>query len=169
MKSAQNFVGKAMSSPRELIRRNDIKISRQALCDYVNSARYHCLIFDRPAHGRPLIKQGLVLRPDWEPVVRPVVDYALSRSEVDARWVALIGWSFGGYLAPRAASGEPRLAGSHAGELAAPAGGTGSSARDRPGRPRSASGPGPLEPLPGLDLPASLVGAWPFRHYVSHL
>lgn len=71
---------------------------------------YHCLTFDGPGQGRPLIKQGLFMRPDWENVVRPVVDYALSRPEVDPQRVALIGWSFGGYLAPRAASGEPRLA-----------------------------------------------------------
>jgi len=50
------------------------------------------------------------MRADWENVVRPVVDYALSRPEVDPRRIALIGWSFGGYLAPRAASGEQRLA-----------------------------------------------------------
>jgi dienelactone hydrolase len=71
---------------------------------------YHCLTFDGPGQGRALIKQGLVLRPDWESVVRPVVEYALSRPEVDPRRLALIGWSLGGYLAPRAASGEPRLA-----------------------------------------------------------
>jgi pimeloyl-ACP methyl ester carboxylesterase len=71
---------------------------------------FHCLTFDGPGQGRALIRQGLVMRPDWENVVRPVVDYALSRPEVDAGRVALIGWSFGGYLAPRAASGEPRLA-----------------------------------------------------------
>src|SRR5215467_11983379 len=50
------------------------------------------------------------MRPDWENVVRAVVDFVLARPEVDPRRVALIGWSFGGYLAPRAASGEPRLA-----------------------------------------------------------
>lgn len=44
---------------------------------------YHCLTFDGPGQGRPLIHQGLVFRPDWENVVRPVVDYALSRPEVD--------------------------------------------------------------------------------------
>lgn len=71
---------------------------------------YHCLTFDGPGQGRALIRQGLALRPDWENVVRPVVDHAISRPEVDPRRVALIGWSFGGYLAPRAASGEPRLA-----------------------------------------------------------
>jgi pimeloyl-ACP methyl ester carboxylesterase len=71
---------------------------------------YNCLAFDGPGQGRTLIKQGLVMRPDWENVVRAVVDYALARPEVDSRRVALVGWSFGGFLAPRAASGEPRLA-----------------------------------------------------------
>jgi pimeloyl-ACP methyl ester carboxylesterase len=71
---------------------------------------YNCLTFDGPGQGRALIKQGLFMRPDWENVVRPVVDYVLARPEVDPRRVALIGWSFGGYLAPRATSGEPRLA-----------------------------------------------------------
>ncbi len=71
---------------------------------------YHCLTFDGPGQGRALIKQGLVMRPDWEDVVRAVVDFVLARPEVDPSRVALIGWSFGGYLAPRAACGEPRLA-----------------------------------------------------------
>jgi pimeloyl-ACP methyl ester carboxylesterase len=71
---------------------------------------YILLLYDGPGQGRPLIKQGLVMRPDWENVVRPVVDYALSRPEVDPEKIALMGISLGGYLAPRAASGEHRLA-----------------------------------------------------------
>ena len=71
---------------------------------------YNLLLFDGPGQGRPLIEQGLVMRPDWENVVRPVVDYALTRPEIDPERIALMGWSFGGYLAPRAASGEHRLA-----------------------------------------------------------
>src|SRR5919106_6674524 len=71
---------------------------------------YNLLLFDGPGQGRVLIKQGLVMRPDWENVVKPVVDYALTRPEVDPEKIALMGWSFGGYLAPRAASGEHRLA-----------------------------------------------------------
>src|SRR5829696_2088583 len=71
---------------------------------------YNCLTFDGPGQGRALVKQNLHMRPDWENVVAPVADYALSRPEVDSERVALIGWSFGGYLAPRAASGEHRLA-----------------------------------------------------------
>jgi pimeloyl-ACP methyl ester carboxylesterase len=73
------------------------------------SRGYNLVLFDGPGQGRPLIEQGLAMRPDWENVVRPVVDYALERPEVDPGKIALMGWSFGGYLAPRAASGEHRL------------------------------------------------------------
>jgi pimeloyl-ACP methyl ester carboxylesterase len=75
-----------------------------------NRRGYHCLLFDGPGQGRALITQGLTMRPDWENVIRPVVDYALSRPDVDPARLALVGWSFGGYLALRGASGEPRVA-----------------------------------------------------------
>jgi pimeloyl-ACP methyl ester carboxylesterase len=71
---------------------------------------YNLLLYDGPGQGRVLIKQGLVMRPDWENVVKPVVDYALTRPEVDPEKIALTGISLGGYLAPRAASSEHRLA-----------------------------------------------------------
>lgn len=71
---------------------------------------YHCLFFDGPGQGEMLIEHGVHLRPDWESVVTPVVDYALQIDVVDPKRVALIGWSLGGYLSPRAASGEHRLA-----------------------------------------------------------
>jgi len=71
---------------------------------------YHVLVFDGPGQGEPLIVQGLHIRPDWETVVRAVVDYALTLPTVDPQRIALYGWSLGGYLAPRGASGEPRLA-----------------------------------------------------------
>jgi len=71
---------------------------------------YNLLLLDGPGQGRSLIEQGLVMRPDWENVVGSVVDYALTRPEVDLKRIALMGWSFGGYLAPRAASAEHRLA-----------------------------------------------------------
>lgn len=57
-----------------------------------------------------LIEQGVTLRPDWETVIKAVVDYALTLKQVDATRIALSGWSLGGYLAPRAASCEHRLA-----------------------------------------------------------
>ncbi len=71
---------------------------------------YTCIVFDGPGQGATLVEGGLVFRPDWEAVIGPVLDFALLRPEVDASRVALMGISFGGYLAPRAASFEPRIA-----------------------------------------------------------
>lgn len=71
---------------------------------------YHCLLFDGPGQGAMLYEQGIPLRPDWEVVIRAVVDFAVTQPIVDPRRIALSGWSLGGHLAPRAASGEPRLA-----------------------------------------------------------
>lgn len=71
---------------------------------------YNVLVYDGPGQGHALIKQGLALRPDWEAVIRPLMDFVLARPEVDPDRVALMGTSLGGYLAPRGASAEPRLA-----------------------------------------------------------
>jgi dienelactone hydrolase len=71
---------------------------------------YNVLLFDGPGQGRNLIKEGTHIRPDWENVVRPVIDYALTRPEIDPAKIALAGWSFGGFLAPRAAAFEHRIA-----------------------------------------------------------
>lgn len=71
---------------------------------------YNCLAFEGPGQGRVIRQQKLYFRPDWEKVVTPVVDYALTRPEVDPRRIALMGLSFGGYLAPRAAAYEHRIA-----------------------------------------------------------
>lgn len=71
---------------------------------------YHCLFFDGPGQGEMLIEHGMHIRPDWESVIAPVVDFALELENVDPKRIALIGWSLGGYLSPRAASGEHRLA-----------------------------------------------------------
>jgi len=71
---------------------------------------YHCLIFDGPGQGKLLVDKGLPLRADWEHVVAPVVDFVRGIDGVDSDRIALTGWSLGGYLAPRAASAEHRLA-----------------------------------------------------------
>lgn len=71
---------------------------------------YHVLLFDGPGQGEVLVEQGIPLRPDWETVIRPVVDFALTLPHVDPGRIVLSGWSLGGHLALRGASGEPRLA-----------------------------------------------------------
>ena len=60
---------------------------------------YTCIVFDGPGQGSAIIENGTVFRPDWEAVIGPVVDYLLTRPEVDAAKIALMGISFGGYLA----------------------------------------------------------------------
>jgi hypothetical protein len=71
---------------------------------------YDCLTFDGPGQGYALWKQGLHFRPDWEHVVTPVVDFALSRNGVDPTKIAIQGISQGGYWVPRAVAFEKRIA-----------------------------------------------------------
>jgi alpha-beta hydrolase superfamily lysophospholipase len=71
---------------------------------------YHCLMFDGPGQGAMLYEHGVPLRPDWETVIAAVVDFALAQPIVDPARIALGGWSLGGHLAPRGASGNPHIA-----------------------------------------------------------
>ena len=71
---------------------------------------YHVLAFAGPGQGSALRDQKLLFRPDWEAVVTPAVDWLLARPDVDPDRIALMGMSFGGHLAPRAAAAEHRLA-----------------------------------------------------------
>jgi len=71
---------------------------------------WNVLAFDGPGQGAALLDQGLAFRPDWEHVATPLVDFALTLPEVDPEAIVLMGLSFGGYFAPRGATGEHRLA-----------------------------------------------------------
>ncbi|KAL3445814.1 Alpha/Beta hydrolase protein [Aspergillus insuetus] len=71
---------------------------------------YNFLAFDGPGQGAAIRNQGLHFRHDWEKVLTPVVDYALSRAEINANGIVLFGWSMGGYLVARAATHEHRAA-----------------------------------------------------------
>jgi pimeloyl-ACP methyl ester carboxylesterase len=71
---------------------------------------YDVLTFDGPGQGHSLWKQNLHFRPDWEKVVTPVVDYALTRPEVDPKRIAIQGISQGGFWVPRAVAFERRIA-----------------------------------------------------------
>jgi dienelactone hydrolase len=71
---------------------------------------YNALIFEGPGQGSMLFERQVPFRPDWENVITPVVDYLLSRPDVDPARIALTGWSLGGELVIRAAAFEHRLA-----------------------------------------------------------
>lgn len=70
---------------------------------------YNVLTFEGPGQGEVLRDQKLYFRPDWEKVVSPVVDYAVSRKDVDPGKITLWGVSMGGYLAARAAAYDHRI------------------------------------------------------------
>ena len=71
---------------------------------------YNCLLFEGPGQGEVIRLQNIPFRPDWESVVTPVVDYAVGLPFVDTDRIVLIGYSMGGYFAPRAVTREHRIA-----------------------------------------------------------
>lgn len=80
------------------------------LCGFAALERgFNVLTFEGPGQPSVVREQGLGFRHDWEAVVTPVVDYCQTAPEIDASLLGLLGVSFGGYLAPRAAAFEPRI------------------------------------------------------------
>ncbi|EYE97064.1 hydrolase psoB [Aspergillus ruber CBS 135680] len=73
------------------------------------SRGYNFLAFDGPGQGATIRSHRLFFRPDWEKVLTPVVDYTLTRKEVDPNAITIFGWSMGGYLVSRAATEEHRI------------------------------------------------------------
>lgn len=71
---------------------------------------YNCLTFVGPGQGAALVNQHLYMRPDFENVLSPVLDWLLEQPQVNKGKIGLIGRSFGGYLAPRGVCGEARVA-----------------------------------------------------------
>jgi pimeloyl-ACP methyl ester carboxylesterase len=72
---------------------------------------YNVLAYDGPGQGAALREQKLVFRPDWEAVITPVIDYAVTRPEIDPAKIVLFGYSMGSYLVARAAAFDHRVAG----------------------------------------------------------
>jgi len=71
---------------------------------------YHWMTFDGPGRQAALRRQGLVLRPDWEAVLGPVVQGMAARCDVDESRMAVIGVDHGGYGVARALAFERRFA-----------------------------------------------------------
>lgn len=67
------------------------------------------VMFGGPGQGEMLYESGLGFRHDFEAVVGPVLDAVADHDDLASDRVALIGRSFGGYLAPRAAAADHRL------------------------------------------------------------
>jgi dienelactone hydrolase len=68
------------------------------------------LMVDCPGSGEALRFLGLTARVETEHWAAACVDYLLGRDDVDTGRIGLVGWSLGGYYAPRAAAFEKRLA-----------------------------------------------------------
>jgi pimeloyl-ACP methyl ester carboxylesterase len=68
------------------------------------------LIVDGPGQGWALRHQKIYSRPDWEVPAKAAFDYLAKRPEVDAKRIAMMALSFGGYHSARAAAFEHRFA-----------------------------------------------------------
>jgi dienelactone hydrolase len=68
------------------------------------------LALDFPGQGGALRLKDLHLPPDTERIAKAMIDYLVTRPDVDANRIGMQGISMGGYGTPRAASGESRIA-----------------------------------------------------------
>ena len=69
---------------------------------------FNVLVVEGPGQVGALHRNpGLVMRADYEVPISAVVDYLVNPADVDPEWLAIVGYSVGGYLAARAAAFEP--------------------------------------------------------------
>ena len=71
---------------------------------------YNFLAYDGPGQGWMIRERNMVYRPDWENVLGPVVDFALTTPEIDDSKIVHFGYSLGGYLVARYAAHDHRSA-----------------------------------------------------------
>ena len=120
---------------------------------------WHCLIFEGPGQwGALMDNPGLVFEADYEKPVSAAVDYLCSRPDVDQARIALIGYSAGGYLAPRAAAGEPRISACIANTLVVDCG---ESAR---AGLKGLTNPKAIDSLFAVMAKTSIAARWGFQH-----
>jgi dienelactone hydrolase len=68
------------------------------------------LAIDGPGQAESLRLRNIPSRPDYEVAGAAAYDYVASRADVDSERVAVMGYSFGGYHAPRVAGMDKRFA-----------------------------------------------------------
>jgi len=71
---------------------------------------YNVLAYDGPGQGSVIREEKLPFRPDWEAVLGSVIDFALTRPEVDKNKIVQFGYSLGGYLVARTGAFDHRSA-----------------------------------------------------------
>ncbi len=71
---------------------------------------WNAVAWDGPGQGALPVGHGVPMRPDYETVLTPVIDWAVQQPYVDPQRLFLVGRSLGGYLAPRGASADHRIA-----------------------------------------------------------
>lgn len=71
---------------------------------------YNFFVFEGPGQGGMLYEHGMTFRPDFEVPFGNAFEWLLAQPGVHPDAVAVLGRSFAGYLGPRAAAFEPRVA-----------------------------------------------------------
>jgi alpha-beta hydrolase superfamily lysophospholipase len=71
----------------------------------------HTLAIDGPGQGESMRLRGINTRYDYEVAGTAAYEYVAKRPEVDPQRVTVMGYSFGGYYAPRICAFEKRYAG----------------------------------------------------------
>ena len=71
---------------------------------------FNTLAIDGPGQGETLRLRKIYARHDYEVPGTAAYEFVATRPDVDPKRVAIMGYSFGGYYAPRVAAFEPRYA-----------------------------------------------------------
>jgi len=67
------------------------------------------LLVDTPGRGSSMYLKGITTRPDYEIPGKACIDYLVSRPDVDAQRIGVVGLSMAGYYAPRVAAFDSRV------------------------------------------------------------
>ena len=89
---------------------DDIKeVEQHYLSRLLTESRFNALTFDGPGQGE--MWRRLKMVPDYENVITTIIDWLESHNDyrIDLSRVGLYGWSFGSYLALRAAAYDRRI------------------------------------------------------------